>query len=196
MVVTGRQQVAVLNGIIQQQHLRFSHVAFKVRITGKLIKTNLLADNPLVSDASISIDPSGYILVVDRDQDDQHEIVATRLEKQPMYSGYIWKCLADARVLCERHNLASIDDWTPSKYPPRVDDLYFIWEHTNFTCPEAIGFSAQCLDFKESLVRDRYESLKQIWKSSRFLRERIILFIPLVGCTKRAEPQLPAWPGS
>jgi hypothetical protein len=62
-----------------------------------------------------------------------------------------------------------MDRWNPMLHRPILDDLYFIWEHTNFTCPEAIDYNTKSLDFKESYLENKYGKLKQVWKSSRFL---------------------------
>lgn len=84
---------------------------------------------------------------------DKQHIVSRRLEKaQAPYSGYLWQCLAPV-------------SWLTEKKPPRLDEVYLIWEHTDFTKPDAIAFNLDGLQHKADYLRGRHGNLILLQKS-------------------------------
>lgn len=91
-----------------------------------------------------------YCLWIDPDNP-RHNI--ERLSQDTsVYSGYLWKCVAPR---------ASVQDGKPS-----LNDVYFIWEHTNFASPEAVAYNLEAINNKEEYLRQRHGPLVLVQKSS------------------------------
>jgi hypothetical protein len=82
-------------------------------------------------------EPTDYYISLDND-DKKHRIVRS---KQPteLYSGYLWKCVAPR-------------DWLKDPKAVGLDDVYFVWEHTNFAAKEALAYNLEGLAHKEEQI--------------------------------------------
>jgi hypothetical protein len=75
-----------------------------------------------------------------------------RLEQDDMYSGYLWKCVAPKALVENR--------------VPCLNEVYFVWEHTNFASEDAVRFALDGLERKIEYLERRYDSLILVQKSS------------------------------
>lgn len=91
-----------------------------------------------------------YCLWIDENNPD-HGIKGCR--KATFYSGYLWKCVAPK-------------EWVAKSKALILDDLIFIWEHTDFANPEAIKYNLEFLAQKEAFFKNRYGDLVYVHKSS------------------------------
>ncbi len=69
-----------------------------------------------------------------------------------VYSGYLWRCVAP------------LDSITRGK--PSLNEVYFIWEHTNFASPAAVAYNLDSLARKEEYLREKYGKFVLVQKSS------------------------------
>lgn len=83
-----------------------------------------------------------------------HKIVVNR-GKADLYSGYLWKCLAPQA-------------WVKGNDSPELNQVYFVWEHTNFANESSIKYNLDSLDHKEAYIRRMHgnEDLILLQKSS------------------------------
>jgi hypothetical protein len=104
-------------------------------------------------EASADDEPSSeYCLVLD-DEERLHGI--GRLGDQAdLYSGYLWQCWGPR---------ASLDQ------APRVQDVYFIWEHTNFSSPDAVKYNLDSLVHKVEHLMPRIDDPVLMQKSHSVL---------------------------
>ena len=91
-----------------------------------------------------------YCLYLDEDKKDHK--VEQRADDTAIYSGYLWKCVAPQAFLKEG--------------TPRLNDVYFIWEHVNFASDEARKYGIEALEAKEEMIRRRHGKLVLMQKSS------------------------------
>lgn len=82
--------------------------------------------------------PSDYCIALS-DGEKKHRIEPLVL-KTELYSGYLWKCLAP-------------NEWMNGDRPIGIDQVYFVWEHTNFAARDARDYNLDALLHKESLIR-------------------------------------------
>jgi hypothetical protein len=86
------------------------------------------------------------------DEDKKEHKVEPKGDDTSIYSGYLWKCVAPN---------AFLKDGTP-----RLNDVYFIWEHVNFASEDAVKYGLDAMERKEQLIRDRRGPLTLVQKSS------------------------------
>ena len=91
-----------------------------------------------------------YCLWLDADTKDHRIMPLSR--QTDIYSGYLWKCVAPA---------AWVDNRIPS-----LNDVFFLWEHTNFASPDAVQYNLEALEHKAEFVRRKYGDLVLVHKSS------------------------------
>jgi len=93
-----------------------------------------------------------YCLWLDQDNlDHKIDIITSKLSD--VYSGYLWKCVVPV-------------DWVPKDRRLRLNDLFFLWEHTNFSQMDAVKFCLENLEKKEESIKSRYGSTLLVQKSS------------------------------
>lgn len=86
-------------------------------------------------------EPMDYCIVLE-DDNKKHRILRTRARTE-LYSGYLWKCVAPR-------------EWLKDAKQVGLDDVYFIWEHTNFAAPDAVAYNLDGLARKEALIATRH----------------------------------------
>jgi len=91
-----------------------------------------------------------YCLWIDPDNP-RHSIERLR-QDTGLYSGYLWKCLAPKELLLDGR--------------PTLNDVYFVWEHTNFASPDAVAYNLDAIERKEEYLRRRHGELVLVQKSS------------------------------
>jgi hypothetical protein len=90
------------------------------------------------SDQDDLADVSNYCIVVE--DDERTHDVARRSTLPELYSGYLWQCWGP-RASLERG--------------PRLDEVYFIWEHTNFNSTDALKYNLDALRYKVGQLTQR-----------------------------------------
>lgn len=79
--------------------------------------------------------------------------ISLRRNETKIYSGYLWKCVAPKNWFDENKSLG-------------LNQVYFIWEHTNFVDKDAIDYNLDSLKHKESYIIERHGELVLLQKSS------------------------------
>ena len=92
-----------------------------------------------------------YCLWLDENSSDH--MISPLANKTSIYSGYLWKCVAP-RVWAEK---------SPSLC---INQVYFLWEHTNFAEPAAVRYNLDSLARKEDYLRRERGDLILLQKSS------------------------------
>jgi hypothetical protein len=74
-----------------------------------------------------------------------------------LYSGYLWKCVAPRSLLL--------------KGTPKVNDVYFVWEHANLADADATAYALELLEHKVEYVQRRWpgDPLVLIQKSAELV---------------------------
>ncbi len=87
------------------------------------------------------------------EEDKAHKIKVKKRQLTDVYSGYLWKCLAaKQRLINDR---------------PKLEDVYFVWEHTNLSSPDAVAYGLEALEQKEAYIKRKFEDdLVLVQKSS------------------------------
>ena len=86
-------------------------------------------------------------------EDDNHHHISILADETDIYSGYLWKCVAPTAWLQEGRRL-------------RLNQVYFLWEHTNFAKQDAVVYNLDSLAHKEEYLRAKRGDLVLIQKSS------------------------------
>ncbi len=95
-----------------------------------------------------------YCLWIDQDNS-QHGISALNYQTE-IYSGYLWKCVTPKAWFDPTRSLS-------------LNQVYFIWEHTNFRDQEAIKYNLDSLHHKEEYISKMYGDLVLLQKSSQLV---------------------------
>jgi len=96
---------------------------------------------------NVKRDPQDFYIALD-DDNPRHKI--TRLTgKTELYSGYLWKLLAP-------------QEWVRKEEMLGLNQVYFVWEHTNFAAKEAVDYNLEGLEHKERLISQRHPGSKLI----------------------------------
>jgi len=77
--------------------------------------------------------------------------------KTDIYSGYLWKCLVPKKWINDRANV-------------QLDNVYFIWEHTDFTKSDALKYNLDSLYQKEKYIENLHGELILLQKSSNHIQ--------------------------
>ncbi len=93
------------------------------------------------------------------EEGNQTHKIALMVDETEIYSGYLWKCMAPRKRLSEKRSLY-------------LNDVYFIWEHTNFADKEAVKYNFDSLEHKEKYIAKMYGDLVLLQKSSSLVSGR------------------------
>ena len=85
--------------------------------------------------------PLDYYISVE-DGNRRHKIIP-RTEKTDLYSGYLWKVVAP-------------QEWLENERMLSLNQVYFIWEHTNFVEKQAVEYNLEGLAHKEGLIAKQH----------------------------------------
>jgi hypothetical protein len=119
------------------------------RVTGVLCHRSDL-EGDLANLPSLDADAFEHCLIVTQDDPD-HEVLLTH-DPTPLYSAYLWQCLAPT-------------DWLKPGHPLTLHDLYFAWEHTDISKPDAVKYNLDSLRRKEAYLRRKLGALTLVQKS-------------------------------
>jgi hypothetical protein len=90
------------------------------------------------------------------DEEDKRHRISPLEEETGLYSGYLWKCVAPV-------------EWLQTGRSLRLNQVIFVWEHTNFAKRDAVAYNLDSLARKEEYLRRRHGDLVLIQKSSPFV---------------------------
>lgn len=91
--------------------------------------------------------PTDYYISV---EDDKRRHSINRLPAATdLYSGYLWKLLAPA-------------EWMRGEEMLGLNQVYFVWEHTNFAAKQAVEYNLDGLEHKVGLVAKRHPGSKLV----------------------------------
>jgi hypothetical protein len=139
--------------------------AFNVRARGFLRHPRHIPEIELRRRIEAWGDTFNYCLYVSASE---AEHFAHPITDQPteLYSGYLWQCWLPQR-------LAKYSDKTQDGVDvltaPRLGDVYFLWEHTNFAKQSALNYNLDSLRHKTEYLRHEQGNLILVQKSSQLV---------------------------
>jgi hypothetical protein len=86
------------------------------------------------------------------DESNRDHGIKPRVQRTDIYSGYLWRCVVPE---------AALKDHSPS-----LQDVYFIWDHTNFASKDAVAYNVEALEGKQAYIERKVGKLAMIQKSS------------------------------
>ena len=93
------------------------------------------------------------IKVMPDDRSHRIELLTNRTE---LYSGYLWTCVAPKA-------------WIKTLTAISLDQVFFLWEHTDFTKEEARRYNLESLSHKEAQIRRQFGEVILLQKSSSLI---------------------------
>lgn len=100
-----------------------------------------------------------YCLVLYADEK-RHSLLRCS-EKTESYSGYLWECWGPKDLSGKKNS------WS-------LDDVYFIWEHTELSRPDTIEYSLDGLEKKAFYIKQINPDLVILQKSSPIIKEKTL----------------------
>lgn len=97
-----------------------------------------------------------YCILIN-ETDENHSTKPHQRPRIDLYSGYIWKCIMPKA-------------WYQEGKIPAINDVFFIWEHTDFSKPDAVAYNMDSLDNKEQYFKERFGEQLLLQKSSDLVR--------------------------
>jgi len=95
-----------------------------------------------------------YCILLD-EEDKEHRISNALGETKRQYSGYLWQCWGP-----------DPKQWLSEMKTPRLDEVYFLWEHTDLTKPDALEYNLDSLYHKAEYLLKKNPGLVLLQKSS------------------------------
>jgi hypothetical protein len=123
---------------------RFEHgdgLAIETKVTGALIHKDQLSIPDIEKKKLKQWGKAFQYCLYLNPESRQHTIDITT-EDAGSYSGYLWQCLAPKTVLAENRK-------------PKLNEVYFIWEHTDFTQPDTVKYNLDSLTRKVQYIGNR-----------------------------------------
>lgn len=125
---------------------------------GEVEVTGLLGHRRHFSTVHRDVDLIGglldYCIWIDHNNTDH--LIEEINEQTEVYSGYVWKCVATE---------SSFNSGKPLK----LNDVYFVWEHTNFRDSDAIKYNLDSLLHKEQYIAKSLGPLVLLQKASNLV---------------------------
>ena len=166
VVVCGEEKVQ------QVQQFVADRMVFEAEVTGQLTHRRYLVDEDGLDEEFRGVletwgDAFSYCLLVKEDEPEHKvEPLRSRDPSSMVYSGYLWQCLAPKEWIRERHGLRSFEEWNRQDQPLTLNEIYFVWEHTNFAKPDAVAYNLDSLAHKRAYLEKRHGELVLIQQSS------------------------------
>lgn len=95
-----------------------------------------------------------YCILLD-EEDGQHGVSVNLDKTKRQYSGYLWQCWGP-----------DPQKWLSDMTTPRFDEVYFLWEHTDLTKPDAVEYNLDSLHHKAEYILKRNPGFVLLQKSS------------------------------
>lgn len=89
------------------------------------------------------------------EEEENHKIEICK-DSPNFYSGYLWQCFIPKDLYKEN-------------MPLQLNDVYFIWEHTNFVDNDTINYNLDSLDHKLEYLKNIYGDMILLQKSSHLV---------------------------
>lgn len=105
-----------------------------------------------------------YCLWLDADNEDHQVLIKT--DQTEIFTGYIWKCMTPSTLLTER--------------VPRLNDVWFLWEHVNLANEASLSAGLEYLSQKERMIEERFGSFSLVHKSSALVPGEPLLGVDAV----------------
>jgi len=86
-------------------------------------------------------------------EDDKLHRISILSEETGIYSAYLWKCVAPL-------------GWLQTGRALHLNQVFFVWEHTNLAKRDAVAYNLDSLAHKEEYLRQRHGELVLIQKST------------------------------
>jgi hypothetical protein len=134
----------------RERAVRLSHEfsdgwgGFEATIVGRLGHRYQFAQKLPLNEKRSALD--FYISV--EDDNKRHKINRLAAPTE-LYSAYLWKVLAP-------------EEWYRDKPMLALDEVYFVWEHTNFVAKDAVDYNLASLEHKEQLIAKHHPGSKLI----------------------------------
>lgn len=144
IIIPGQKARLVRDYLLNQR------MPFEARITGSLLHRRHLSE---AERSRLGRWGRAFDYCLRLDEDNQRHAVSPLRDDPEVYSGYLWQCLAPK-------------DWVKEKQMPQLTDVFFIWEHTDFTKPDAVKYNLDSLQRKEVYLESRFGNLLLLQKSS------------------------------
>jgi hypothetical protein len=138
-VIIGRERAMRLN-----DEFKNSWGGFEATVVGTLGRRSDFSDKLPANERRTEED--FYISVDDGDR--TNGVIRLRSSTE-LYSGYLWKVLAP-------------EEWYQKSPMLSLDQVYFVWEHTNFAAKEAVQYNLDSLAHKEELIAKQHPGSKLI----------------------------------
>lgn len=119
-----------------REKFRMSWGGFEVEITG-VLGHRYQARNEIPAEGVFQGQAQDYCIWL-KDDDEQYRI-AERTEATDLYSGYLWQCLIPRQWLEENEMIG-------------LNQVYMVWEHTNFAARDALKYNLSSLEHKASQI--------------------------------------------
>jgi hypothetical protein len=87
---------------------------------------------------NVKRDPADYYISIE-DDNRRHKIERLKAATTDLYSGYLWKLMAP-------------EEWIEEDETVGLNQVYFVWEHTNFVAREAVQYNLEGLEHKVDLI--------------------------------------------
>ncbi len=144
VIIPGEKAKAVRQNILGGQ------MVFEAEVKGLLYHRSHLP-KPLFTSLGQWGKAFDYCILLNED-DEQHTI-SRRLDKTATFSAYLWQCWGPKQ-------------WLKDKKMPRLDEVYFVWEHTDFTKQDAIAYNLDSLQRKADYIQSKHGDLALLQKST------------------------------
>jgi hypothetical protein len=124
---------------------------FQATVTGLLNHRSALPADVLTSVNRYGKAFEYCILVSEVDK--KHGISLGLDKRTSPYSGYLWQCWGPK-------------EWLVGMKTPSLNEVYFLWEHTDFTKPDAVEYNLDSLNHKSEFLLKKHPNLALLQKSS------------------------------
>lgn len=144
----------IVDYIAEQRDEQQGWFGFEAKVTGLL--SHRRDFNNRVS--GIELEMFGGLLdyCIWLDEEESSHRIEPLAQETEIYSGYLWKCVMPAGFVRDDNK-------------PRLQDAYFLWEHTNFSNLDAVAYNLDSLLAKERYLEKRYGPLVLVQKSSELV---------------------------
>ncbi|WP_159351501.1 hypothetical protein [Roseomonas harenae] len=151
-----------------RQRLQQDAQAFNVNAKGFLCHRKNLPDADLRRLTGRWGKSFNYCLLISSCEKD-HFIEPRVLSAADMYSGYLWQCwMPEECAKVDRSKLKS--ESFALLEPPQLNQVYFLWEHTDFSNSDAVRYNLDSLEHKASFLQNKRGKLILVQKSSELVK--------------------------
>jgi hypothetical protein len=138
---------------VLHQHLLDEGMVFPAEVTGQLCHRKDLPRDEL---AGLGEFGRAFDYCIRLEAGNNQHRITRRTVTPTVYSGYLWQCLVPKRP--------------PGRLDlPRLDETFFVWEHTNFLNKDALAYNLDSLRHKIQYLESIYGGLQLVQRSSQLV---------------------------